>query len=59
MARFIFRYALLGLAGYAIFLSSAISLKAFLLGLFVFVAGLMAEAVYQTFEATFGTNRDK
>lgn len=58
IARFVFRYALIGLAGYAIFLVSASSLKAFLLGLLVLVAGLMAEALYQAFEAIFSSHTD-
>jgi len=49
IVRFIFRYALLGACGYVIFLSSAVSLEAFLAGLFVLVGGLMAEAAYQVF----------
>ena len=57
IARFVFRYALIGLAGYAIFLSSAISLTAFLSGLFVSVAALMAEAVYQVVQEIHGSNR--
>ena len=57
MVRFFLRYALIAVAGYAIFWSSAISLTAFLLGLFVSVAGLMAEAVYQALEAVFSRNR--
>jgi hypothetical protein len=56
--RFIFRYALIGIVGYGIFLSSAISLMAFLGGLFVPVAALMAEAAYQVFEVIFGANRN-
>lgn len=59
VARFILRYALIGATGYAIFLVSAISLKAFLLGLLVSVAGLMTEALYQLFEAAFQSHRDK
>jgi hypothetical protein len=47
VVRFMLRYALLGLTGYAIFLSSLVSLGAFLAGLFVFVGGLMAEAAYE------------
>jgi hypothetical protein len=41
------RYALLGLSGYVIFLSSLVSLGAFLAGLFVLVGGLMVEAGYE------------
>lgn len=47
IARFIFRYALIGLVGYTIFLSSVVSLTAFLAGLFLAIAALMAEAAYQ------------
>ncbi len=47
VARFIFRYALIGMVGYAIFLSSVVSLTAFLAGLFLAIAALMAEAAYQ------------
>jgi hypothetical protein len=59
MARFFLRYGLIALSGYAIFISSVISLKAFLLGLFTSVAGLMLEAGYQVIEATFSSSRGK
>ena len=49
MARFLFRYALIGLAGYAIFKNSAISLRAFFLGLFLFLAAILAESVYEIY----------
>jgi hypothetical protein len=49
VARFVLRYALIGVAGYAIFRSSAISLEAFFAGLFVAVAAILAEAAYQVF----------
>jgi len=47
--RFLFRYALIGLAGYAIFKSSFISLEAFFLGLFLFIAAILAEICYQVY----------
>jgi hypothetical protein len=47
VVRFMLRYALLGLSGYVIFLSSLVSLGAFLAGLFVLVGGLMVEAGYE------------
>lgn len=47
VARFLLRYALIIAAGYAIFRSSALSLPAFLGGLLVFVAGVLAEMVYE------------
>lgn len=47
--RFVFRYALIGLAGYAIFKSSFVSLGAFFLGLFLFIAAILAEIVYQVY----------
>lgn len=49
VARFVLRYALIGLAGYAIFHSSAISLEAFFAGLFVAVGAILAEAAYQVY----------
>ena len=49
VARFVLRYALIGLAGYAIFHSSAISLEAFFAGLFVAVGAILAEAGYQVY----------
>lgn len=59
LARFFLRYGLIAVVGYAIFLSSATSLMAFLLGLFTSVAGLMMEAAYQVFEATFRSSRGR
>ena len=47
VARFVLRYALIGLAGYAIFKSSFVSLGAFFLGLFLFIAAILAEMAYQ------------
>ena len=49
--RFVFRYALIGLAGYAIFISSLVSLGAFFLGLFLFIAAILAEVAYQIYGA--------
>jgi hypothetical protein len=49
VARFVLRYALIGLAGYAIFHSSAISLEAFFAGLFTAVGAILAEAGYQVY----------
>jgi hypothetical protein len=49
IARFVLRYALIGLAGYAIFRSSALSLAAFFAGLFVAVAAILVEIAYQIF----------
>ena len=45
--KFIARYALLGAAGYGIFTVLRVSLPAFLAGLFVSVAAIMAEMIYQ------------
>ncbi len=47
VARFLLRYALLIAAGYAIFASSVLNIWAFLAGLFVFVAGVLAEIAYE------------
>jgi hypothetical protein len=47
--RFVFRYALIGLVGYAIFKSSLVSLGAFFLGLFLFIAAILAEIGYQVY----------
>lgn len=46
-ARFVLRYALLALAGYAIFATSLVSLNGFLAGLLVFVAAVMVEMIVQ------------
>ena len=46
-ARFGLRYGLLALAGYVIFATSLANLTAFLAGLFVFVAAVLVEMVYQ------------
>ena len=45
--KFALRYALIGLAAYAIFRGSVASLPAFFAGLFVFVAGVLAEMLYE------------
>jgi hypothetical protein len=47
--RFLLRYALIGLMGYVIFRSSAISLAAFFAGLFVAIAATLAEIGYQIY----------
>ena len=47
--RFVLRYALIGLAGYVIFRSSAVSLAAFFAGLFVSVAATLGEIGYQIY----------
>ena len=47
--RFVLRYALIGLAGYAIFKSSFVSLGAFFLGLFLFIAAILTEIAYQVY----------
>ncbi len=47
VAKFLLRYALIIAAGYVIFRSSVLSLSAFLAGLFVFVAGILVEMVYE------------
>lgn len=49
VARFVLRYALIGVAGYAIFHSSAISLEAFFAGLFTAVGAILVEAAYQVY----------
>lgn len=47
VAKFVLRYALMIAVGYVIFRTSVLSLTAFLGGLFVFVAGVLAEMVYE------------
>ena len=49
VVRFVLRYALIGVAGYVIFKSSFISLGAFFAGLFLFLAAILAEVVYQVY----------
>lgn len=51
IAKFVLRYALMLAAGYAIFRSSILSLPSFLGGLFVFVAGVLAEMIYELLAA--------
>jgi len=47
--RLMLRYALIGAVGYAIFKSSFVSLRAFFLGLFLFLAAIFAEAAYELY----------
>lgn len=47
VAKFLLRYALVGIGAYAIFLSSRQSLYGFLGGLFLAVAAILCEAVYE------------
>ena len=47
--RLILRYALIGAVGYAIFKSSFVSLGAFFLGLFLFLAAIFVEAAYEIY----------
>ncbi len=49
VAKFLLRYALVGIGAYAIFLSSRQSLYGFLAGLFLAVAAILCEAAYETF----------
>jgi ATP synthase I subunit len=49
VARFVLRYALIGLAGYVIFRSSVLSLAAFFAGLFVSIAAVLVEVAYQVY----------
>ncbi len=46
-ARLVLRYALMGAVAYAIVRTSLVSLVAFLVGLFVFVAAVLAEMIYE------------
>ena len=52
--RFVLRYALIGVVGYAIFRSSLVSLGAFFLGLFLFIAAILAEVAYEIYRALRG-----
>ena len=52
VAKFVLRYALIGVTAYVIFRTSVLSLPAFLGGLFVFAAGVLAEMVYQLFRGS-------
>ena len=47
VAKWLLRYALIVATGYVILTSSVVSLWAFLGGLFVFVAGVLAEMIYE------------
>ena len=47
VAKWLLRYALIVATGYAILKSSVVSLSAFLGGLLVFVAGVLAEMIYE------------
>ena len=47
--RLMLRYALIGAVGYAIFKSSFVSLHAFFLGLFLFLAAIFFEAAYELY----------
>ena len=49
--KFLLRYALVGLGAYVIFLSSRESLYGFLGGLFLAVAAILWEAIYEVFVA--------
>jgi hypothetical protein len=52
LAKFVLRYAFIGIAAYVILRSSALSLSAFLAGIFVFVAGVLAEMIYELVTGT-------
>lgn len=47
--RIALRYALIGVAAYAIFKSSFVSLDAFFIGLFLFLGAVLVEAVYEIY----------
>jgi len=47
--RLALRYVLIGVAAYVIFKSSLISLRAFFLGLFLFIAAVLAEIMYEVY----------
>ncbi|MBI2820209.1 MAG: ATP synthase subunit I [Acidobacteria bacterium] len=49
VARFVLRYALIGIAGYVIFRSSIVSLVAFFAGLFVTIVAALVEVGYQIY----------
>ncbi len=51
--KFLLRYALIGATGYVIFRTSVVSLNGFLAGLFVFIAAILVEMIY---ELTLGTS---
>ncbi len=46
-AKFVLRYGLIGVVGFAVFRISSLSLISFLVGLFVFVAAVLAEMIYE------------
>jgi len=52
--RIMLRYALIGAAGYAIFVSSLISLEAFFAGLFLFVGAVLLEVCYELWRGLSG-----
>jgi len=54
VARFLLRYALLGLAAYAILTSFPASLKGLFAGLFLPVGAIVCEAVYEAYAAVRG-----
>lgn len=47
--RIALRYALIGIAAYAIFKSSLVSLDAFFIGLFLFLGAVLVEAAYEIY----------
>jgi hypothetical protein len=49
--RFVLRYALIGVLAYVIFKSSVVSLSGLLAGLFLPVAAILLEAIYETYVA--------
>jgi hypothetical protein len=51
VVRGVLRYALIGVAGYVIFKSSFVSLGAFFLGLFLFLAAILVEVAYEIYFA--------
>ena len=51
VARFVLRFALIGVAAYVIFKSSFLSLGAFFAGLFLFLAAILVEIIYQVYSA--------
>ncbi len=55
VAKFVLRYALLGLVIYAIFATRIVDLKGFLAGLFIFVVSIMWEAFRSTLTAFTGS----
>lgn len=49
VAKFLLRYALVGIGAYAIFISSRSSLYGFLCGLFLAVGAILCEAAYEAY----------